>query len=147
MADAGAMCAEVATRMLAGADDAVRRRARVVVVLAGGNTPRGVVGLLRMPRRTRHDSFGANDLSSSFADDEATRYSGLNEFTLSGARMSSTAQTWPCPLPTLLGEAGDGRRSCSRADEDGERQCTSVKSVRGPSSRAGATPLRESSHA
>lgn len=47
MADAGAMCAEVATRMLAGADDAVRRRARFVVVLAGGNTPRGVVELLR----------------------------------------------------------------------------------------------------
>ena len=50
MADGGAMCAEVAARMLAGADDAVRRRGRFVVVLAGGNTPRGVYELLRIAR-------------------------------------------------------------------------------------------------
>ena len=47
MADADAMCAEVAARTLACADDAVTRRGRFVVVLAGGNTPRGVYELLR----------------------------------------------------------------------------------------------------
>ncbi len=48
MVDASAMCAEVAALMLAGADDAVRRRGRFVVVLAGGSTPRGVYELLRV---------------------------------------------------------------------------------------------------
>jgi 6-phosphogluconolactonase len=48
MADARAMCAEVAARTLAAADEALRRRGRFVVVLAGGNTPRGVYGSLRV---------------------------------------------------------------------------------------------------
>ena len=48
MADAGAMCAEVAARTLACADDAVKRRGRFIVVLAGGNTPRGVYESLRV---------------------------------------------------------------------------------------------------
>ena len=48
MADAGAMAAEVAARMLAAAGDALERRGRFVVVLAGGNTPRGVYETLRV---------------------------------------------------------------------------------------------------
>jgi len=48
MADGRAMCAEVAARTLAAADDAVQRRGRFVVVLAGGNTPRGVYESLRV---------------------------------------------------------------------------------------------------
>jgi 6-phosphogluconolactonase len=47
MADAGAMCAKVAARTLAAADEALKRRGRFVVVLAGGNTPRGVYESLR----------------------------------------------------------------------------------------------------
>ena len=48
MADAGAMCLEAAARTLAAAADATQRRGRFVVVLAGGNTPRGVYELLRI---------------------------------------------------------------------------------------------------
>ena len=50
MADAGAMCAEVAARTLAAAADATQRRGRFIVVLAGGNTPRGVYELVRIAR-------------------------------------------------------------------------------------------------
>lgn len=48
MADARAMCAEVAARTLAAADEALRRHGRFVVVLAGGNTPHGVYESLRV---------------------------------------------------------------------------------------------------
>ena len=48
MADARAICAEVAVRTLAAADEAVKRRGRFAMVLAGGNTPRGVYELLRV---------------------------------------------------------------------------------------------------
>lgn len=47
MRDAPAMYAAVAERTLAAADQAVRQHGRFVVVLAGGNTPRGVYELLR----------------------------------------------------------------------------------------------------
>lgn len=46
--DARAMCAEVAARTLAAADAALKRRGRFDVVLAGGNTPRGVYETLRV---------------------------------------------------------------------------------------------------
>ena len=48
MADVGAICAEVAARTLAAAKVAQRERGRFVVVLAGGNTPRGVYESLRV---------------------------------------------------------------------------------------------------
>lgn len=47
MSGAEAMSAAVAGRTLAAAERAVRRRGRFVIVLAGGNTPRGVYELLR----------------------------------------------------------------------------------------------------
>ena len=47
MADARALQAALAGRTLAAADEALRRRGRFVVVLAGGNTPRGAYELLR----------------------------------------------------------------------------------------------------
>lgn len=46
MRDAQAMYAAVAERTLAAAGQAVRQRGRFVIVLAGGNTPRGVYELL-----------------------------------------------------------------------------------------------------
>lgn len=48
MADARTICAKVAARTLAAADEAVKRQGRFVVVLAGGNTPRGVYESLRV---------------------------------------------------------------------------------------------------
>jgi 6-phosphogluconolactonase len=50
LADARAVHAAVAARTLAAADEALRRRGRFVVVLAGGNTPRGAYELLRAGR-------------------------------------------------------------------------------------------------
>lgn len=47
MSDAQEMYAAVAERMRVAADRAVRQRGRFVIVLAGGNTPRGVYELLR----------------------------------------------------------------------------------------------------
>ena len=47
MTNAQAMYAAVAERTLAAGDQAVRQRGRFVIVLAGGNTPRGVYELMR----------------------------------------------------------------------------------------------------
>ena len=47
VADSDAMRQVAAARILASADLAIRARGRFVVVLAGGNTPRGVYELLR----------------------------------------------------------------------------------------------------
>ena len=47
MASAAAMCAEAAARTLAAATEAIERRGRFVVVLAGGNTPRALYESLR----------------------------------------------------------------------------------------------------
>jgi 6-phosphogluconolactonase len=48
VADVSALYGAVAARTLAAADRAVRAHGRFVVVLAGGNTPRGAYELLRM---------------------------------------------------------------------------------------------------
>ncbi|MDQ6684435.1 MAG: 6-phosphogluconolactonase [Pseudomonadota bacterium] len=118
IADLATLCAEVCARTLACADDAIRRRGRFVIVLAGGNTPRRLYEALRSANAdwSRWHVYFGDERCVSRSDPER------NSLMAGSAWLDHVAipEAQQHPMPSELGPAEAARRYAALLEPVGD---------------------------